>query len=148
MSAAERQAQLASFALELERSETALASAGVMLEQGLCDRGVDAAARYRAQLVLEELAGNALRYGRSGGGPPWIRLEVAVHPDRLELVLLDDGGEFDPTAQPDPEPMRSVEGATVGGRGIAMVRCVARRFAYRRENGRNRIEIELAREFG
>ncbi|MBK9387642.1 MAG: ATP-binding protein [Planctomycetes bacterium] len=146
MTAHERSTAIARFELELSSTYGQMAERCAELEQRLLALGVEPAARYRAQLVYEELVGNVLRYGGAPAGGIQLRLEVVVERERLVLVILDDGLPFDPTAEPDPPNARSVAEARVGGRGIAMVRRVARRFVYRREGRRNRVELEITRD--
>jgi serine/threonine-protein kinase RsbW len=121
------------------------AAGGAELERHLLSLRVEDEVRYRARLVYEELIGNALRYVSPADGRHHLRLEAAVQRDQVELALVDDGIPFDPTAEPAPRLARSLEEASIGGRGIAMVRRVATRFAYRREGDRNRVEVAIPR---
>jgi anti-sigma regulatory factor (Ser/Thr protein kinase) len=107
--------------------------------------GGDEAAIYTVELVLEELVGNVLQYGYEPGARGEIRVEIAAAATEIRIVLSDDGRPFDPTRQPEPTPAHSIAEAPVGGRGIALVRRSVRALRYRREAGRNRIEIDVAR---
>lgn len=146
MSVDERTSTATLFGLELRSTYQEMAERGAELEQRLRALGVEEVGRYRAHLVFEELVGNVLRYGGAPEGGIRLRFDVAVERGRILLVIQDDGPPFDPTAVPDPPVARSVAAASVGGRGIAMVRRVARHFGYRREGGRNRVEIEIVRD--
>lgn len=101
--------------------------------------GLDARGGARLAVVVEELVSNAIRHGAADGTIA-IDLTLTAGEGEIALVLTDDGVAFDPTAQrnfsgPDAE--------TGGGVGLALVKAWANAFAYRRENGRNIIELRL-----
>ena len=124
--------------------EGALAAARAAIRAWLSARDVDERAFYGVELVLEELVGNTIRYGYEGANGE-IGIHVSVDPSTILVSITDDARPFDPTVCPDPDPPRSIAEARVGGLGIAMVRGVARAMRYRREEGRNRLEVEVAR---
>ncbi len=103
--------------------------------------GVDETAQYAVDLALEELAGNAIRYGK----PRTIRIQVAVEPSLVRVTIADDGPPFDPTRHPEPLPARTLAEAPIGGRGISLVRRFARAMRYRRESDGNRLEVDVSR---
>jgi len=135
----------ASLALALANDAQALVAARERVRQHLHELDVDEAAAYGVDLVLEELAGNTIRYGYDAGGAGTIRIAVAVASDRVRVSIADDARPFDPTRQPEPERALSLQSAPLGGRGIAMVRRVVRTMRYRRDAGENRIEVDLPR---
>ena len=132
-------------ALALRNDTSALDGAREEARRHLENLGVDETAAYAVDLVLEELAGNTIRYGYAKGTEGSIRIELAVGPRDVRIAIRDDARPFDPTRHPDPKPARTVRESPVGGRGIAMVRRYARALRYRRENGANAIEVEVAR---
>ncbi|MFO1011606.1 MAG: ATP-binding protein [Planctomycetota bacterium] len=121
-------------------------SARARVRSLLAAEGVDEEVRYAVDLVIEELAGNVLRHGFHPGQRGELVLEVELRPECVVVVLLDDGRAFDPTRQPEPPRARSIADARIGGLGLRMVRLSTRAMRYRREEGRNRIEVEVARE--
>lgn len=93
----------------------------------------------RLTITVEELVANALEHGGAGD----ITLELADHPDRIDLILLDNGVAFDPRKAsaadlPDPE--------TGGGVGLSLVKAWSRIESYAREGGSNRLELSLPKE--
>jgi len=132
-------------ALALRNDASALDAAREEIRRHLERHGVDDTAVYAVDLVLEELAGNTIRYGYAKGAQGAIQIELAVGARNVRLTIQDDARPFDPTCHPEPKPARSVRESPVGGRGIAMVRRYARAMRYRRERGANSIEVEVAR---
>lgn len=96
-------------------------------------------AKYVGRLAVEEVAGNAIKYGFPGGGDHEIRVRIAVERDYLRLDFTDDGIPFDPTAAPEADITLGVEERPIGGLGIFLVRKIMDSVEYRRENGRNRL---------
>lgn len=97
--------------------------------------------RYALRLVLEELLANvALHSGASGE----IEVVVGASGPAIAVRVTDDGRAFDPTSAADPSPPASIEEASVGGLGLSMVRNAARRMSWRRDGGRNVVDVEIA----
>jgi serine/threonine-protein kinase RsbW len=99
---------------------------------------------YRVELVLEEVLVNAMAYAFPAGSPDVIELQVEVHPDAVVLHFQDEGVPFDPESVPEPPMPTRLADASPGGRGLMLVRKVARQLAYHRSNGRNHLRIEVA----
>jgi anti-sigma regulatory factor (Ser/Thr protein kinase) len=127
----------AAFASDLAELEQARDRVRAHLERA----GVDETALYGVDLALEELGGNAIRYGKART----IRVEVAVDPSVVRVTLADDGRPFDPTRHPEPARARTLAEASIGGRGISLVRRFARAMRYQRDSDGNRLVVEVAR---
>lgn len=108
--------------------------------------GVGAKATYALEMAFEELVTNVIKYayGNPSPGHHEIRYAVRVADDHVGLVVEDDGREFDPVTSDLPPLAASIEVASPGGLGLRVLRRTARSFDYRREDGRNRVEITFA----
>jgi anti-sigma regulatory factor (Ser/Thr protein kinase) len=60
------------------------------------------------------------------------------------MTFVDDGRAFDPTTAALPAPVRRLEEAPDGGRGLVLLRRLASGLDYRRDGGRNRLEVSIA----
>jgi anti-sigma regulatory factor (Ser/Thr protein kinase) len=107
------------------------------------ERGVDSGGVYLANLAIEELGTNILKYAYDDAAIHEILLRLEVHPGGLLLVLEDDGREFNPLAAPEPEVDLPAEQRVPGGLGIHLVRKLAERLDYQRCGGRNRITVRI-----
>ena len=105
--------------------------------------GIGGRPAYVANLVIEELATNVLKYGYDDTAVHEVRLRVEVHPDALQLVLEDDGHSFNPLDVPEPDMHLPVEERPPGGVGIHLVRKMADRVEYERCDDRNRVTVEI-----
>jgi anti-sigma regulatory factor (Ser/Thr protein kinase) len=100
----------------------------------------------RARLVFEEIVTNVIRYGFADSGEHIIHAVAEVDGEDLTLSFEDDGRSFDPRTSPAPAPDRSLAQASIGGRGLMLVRAAARRIDYKRTEGRNRLTVTLPRQ--
>jgi anti-sigma regulatory factor (Ser/Thr protein kinase) len=102
--------------------------------------GVDQLILFRARVCVSELAGNVLAHGRTAPDVDSIILELRHTPPGLEIELSDSGAAFDPATAPAIEP----DADRIGGRGLRLVRAYAQVLAYRRNDGRNVVTLQLA----
>ncbi len=101
---------------------------------------------YTADLAIEELTTNAIRYGYDDNpANHLIGLKIDAGDRYITVTIEDSGREFDPTRSKDPDVPRSIEETAVGGLGLKMIRKSAMRMDYKRRNGRNVVTILLPR---
>jgi serine/threonine-protein kinase RsbW len=124
---------------ELERL---MESASGFLEE----KGVDAQASYRINLALEEMVTNVIKYGYDAPGEHPIHISVEVREDEVRATIEDDGREFNPLIQEFSEQRGPVEERRVGGLGIHLIKKLLSRLDYRREEGRNIVEVRAVRK--
>jgi serine/threonine-protein kinase RsbW len=105
----------------------------------------------RLDVIFEELISNIIRHGFTPGSDQSIAVFVADRPGLIELTLEDDGRPFNPFSAAEPEPLRDIETARIGGLGISLVRKLAKEARYERpaagENGfvpTNRVIVTIA----
>jgi anti-sigma regulatory factor (Ser/Thr protein kinase) len=111
--------------------------------------GVPAKASHDAQVVVDELIGNAIRHAlpRVGGRRAAIDVSVKLGADVVALRIRDDLPLFDPTALETAFLSRSppsLAAAAVGGRGLALVRRLSTLFRWHADpERRNVVEVEV-----
>lgn len=107
------------------------------------DEGVEAGPGYAIDLVLEELFTNLVRHNRDGRHD--IEVELERRDGTVLLTLRDfDVAPFDPTLVPAPDLSRPLEEQSRGGRGIHLVRQLAREFRYGHRDGVSAITVSLS----
>jgi serine/threonine-protein kinase RsbW len=89
---------------------------------------------------------NVVRHGLESRGQAAtveleLRLDVGVEPPVCEVVVADDGPEFDPLSATEPDTSLGVEERPIGGLGIALVRRLMDEIEYERREGRNRLRL-------
>ncbi len=97
---------------------------------------------FALRLALEEAITNAFRHGHAGlpADTP-VKVEYAIHPDRIELSVEDRGPGFCPQAVPDPTLDENLE--MPGGRGIVLMRAYMTKVSHNQQG--NRVEMILER---
>lgn len=93
----------------------------------------------RVGIVVEELVANVMTHGAAAGAVEIVAVLELGH-GGVRLVLDDNGIAFDPRTHPLPDRPHPVTG---GGAGLPLVRAWADMIDYRRDNGRNRLELVI-----
>ncbi len=99
--------------------------------------------RYDAMLVASELVGNAVQHGSRRSGPVTsgeaaTEVEVSVTFVRRGVLLaVRDGGS------PVIPQIRPLDGEDIGGRGLALVDLLARRWGFHRDSAGTLVWAEL-----
>jgi anti-sigma regulatory factor (Ser/Thr protein kinase) len=101
---------------------------------------------HRIDLCLTEIVTNVVDYGYADGTSG----AVSVHfwggdSERVVFRVDDEGVPFDPTSFVPPQLPRVLADATIGGRGIRLVRHYANEIHYRRDAGTNQLTLVFHR---
>ena len=101
---------------------------------------------FRANLVLEELLVNIIKYGQSDGVNGF-EITLTSEPDRLTIEVVDEGKPFDPVKDaPAPVLTGSLEDRPVGGLGLHLVRSLVDELSYKRKRGKNHVALVARRD--
>ena len=130
--------------LSLVNRLDALEPARLAIQAYLAPAGLSPQVVFKLELVLEETFMNLLWHAFKDGAEHVIKLTVQRGADEVVLGFVDDGVPFDPTGAAEPARPASTAEATVGGRGLALVRRAARRIEYRRSGAHNHLGIAVA----
>jgi anti-sigma regulatory factor (Ser/Thr protein kinase) len=113
------------------------------VEEWLAGADVPFAGIYMANLTVEELVTNCIKYGYAGMDTTdkCIDVVISIVGRELRIILSDDAAPFDPLAQAAPDLSIPLEDRPIGGLGIHMLRQMSTGFTYAFENGRNVVTI-------
>jgi anti-sigma regulatory factor (Ser/Thr protein kinase) len=113
------------------------------VEEWLAGADVPFAGIYMANLTVEELVTNCIKYGYAGMDTTdkGIDVVISIVGGELRIILSDDAAAFDPLAQAAPDLSIPLEDRPIGGLGIHMLRQMSTGFTYAFENGRNVVTI-------
>ena len=110
---------------------TSLAAALGFIRETLAGTDVQAIA---AMLnAADEVTSNIVNYSGATG----YRIEVERTADRLRFRFSDDGTPYNPLSHVDPDTHAAIEDRPIGGLGLVVVKRLADRLSYSRENDRN-----------
>lgn len=97
---------------------------------------------FALQVCAEELLINIVRHG--GSAAPDIDVRLNLFPDRIELVIEDDGRPFDVASSSHKAIDRPLDEVDPGGLGVHLVHTFADRLSYKRTGTTNRVVAEFA----
>jgi serine/threonine-protein kinase RsbW len=103
--------------------------------------GLSASRLADAELCLDEIVTNVVRYAWSDGGAHTLTVSVERAGGDIEIAVEDEGSAFDPTAAPLAPIPHTLDEALPGGRGLLLVRSIAPKLRYERRGDLNRILI-------
>lgn len=128
------------------RFPNSLADLGRVTEEAVRfieENGIRREAVYAANLAIEEMITNILKFGYDDTATHEILLRVEILPKRLLVVIEDDGHEFNPLNASAPGVNLPADQRQPGGLGIYLVRQFAEEMRYERHDGRNRLTIVI-----
>lgn len=100
---------------------------------------------FRVNLVVEELALNALTHGRPDHDPE-IVVRITSDETTLTMDIEDNGKPFNPMEDaPEPVLAGAMDDRPIGGLGIHLVSELMDEMHYRRERGRNHLTLKTRR---
>jgi anti-sigma regulatory factor (Ser/Thr protein kinase) len=108
--------------------------------------GISKAVSWPIEVSLDEVMANVVDHafeGRPEAGTVdlELRLDLAVEPPVCEMMVVDDGPEFDPLSAAEPDRSLGIEERPIGGLGLALVRRLMDEVHYERRDGRNRLRL-------
>jgi len=122
-----------------DRSFASLEPIYAFLRSFLNEHGLDEQHAWDLDLIAEELFTNMVKYG-SGSQP--IALGLSWNRPIFTMVLREfDSVGFDPNQAPEVETARPISERRAGGLGIHLVRRVADRIEFKREDRQSTITI-------
>ena len=98
---------------------------------------------FNTNLVLDELLTNIIRYGLPVDEENHIHVRLELHQEHLDILIEDDGIEFNPLQAPEPDLDMPLEQRPIGGLGIFIVRKLASHMHYEREGTTNRLAVQM-----
>jgi len=107
----------------------------------LAERNAPPVADYFANLAIEELLTNSIKYGYDDSAEHVIEVDLQLSAGELVLTVTDDGRAFNPLELPEPDTNLPAEDLPIGGLGIHLLRKMSDRMEYARTDGRNRLTL-------
>jgi len=93
--------------------------------------------RRSVNVALDELLANGLTHGMEGRDTGLVVVEVVLNQERVKVTITDDGPQFDPFSQEEPDTTLSIDERAIGGLGIHLVRQLMDDVSYERRDGHN-----------
>jgi serine/threonine-protein kinase RsbW len=128
---------MAEISLKVDNDFAALGPVSAQVRDFLCECKAPDAASFLADLVIEELVTNTIKYGYDDRNSHRIHVDVKFHDGVLCIEVRDNGHAFDPLAQAAPDLTLSAEDRPIGGLGIHLVRQMTDDVRYERRGDEN-----------
>jgi serine/threonine-protein kinase RsbW len=99
--------------------------------------GLDERDTHAVVLATDEATNNVMRHAHRDRPDAALHLQCFLKPDRIEIVLHDQGGPFDLEAVPQLNPAE----LRVGGRGVFLMRRLMDEITVRPRDGGNTLRM-------
>lgn len=96
---------------------------------------------YFANLAVEELFSNIVKYGYDDDHAHVVDVEICLNDTELTIKLRDDGHPFDPRNHSEPDTTLPAEERPIGGLGLHLVRQMSDAFDYEFRDGCNCVRV-------
>lgn len=123
--------------LEIDNDFSAIAPASERVRNHLESAGAPPAAVFLADLVIEELVTNTIKYGYDDTAAHCVHVSVDFVGETLTVEVRDDGHAFDPLSRETPDTTLPAEQRDIGGLGIHLVCQMSDDVRYERRDGWN-----------
>lgn len=107
----------------------------------MTDWAVPPKASFAVDLVLNEAVTNVISHAFSDGTSHAIRIALTDTQESVKIEIEDDGRPFDPLSAPAMAAPTDLEHASVGGRGIHLLRSYSDEQHYAYSSGLNRLSL-------
>ncbi len=97
-------------------------------------------ARWRFQVVLDEILSNIVRHGYRGREGS-IALTFVRDRDVIRVDVVDQAPPFDPTQAPDPDTTSPLESRRPGGLGVRFAESLLDGLSYERRGEENHVRL-------
>lgn len=135
---------MSSLTLRLRNHFDELPALAESVETFLHEQSAGTEAIFAANLALEELVTNIVKYGYDDDGQHEIEIQLEVADGAMRIVISDDGHPFNPFDQPVPDTSLPAEQRDIGGLGIHFVRNMLDTYSYERAGNRNVVTLTKA----
>jgi serine/threonine-protein kinase RsbW len=111
---------VAALALKIRNDLNDLRGVSIATTEFLESNGASPEAIFAANLAIEEMVSNTIKYGYSDSLRHHIEIDLLLDDNALEIEIRDDGHHFDPCAYPPPSPTRRVTNAKPTGSAFTL----------------------------
>lgn len=127
--------------LRLRNDFSELAGAAESISAFLEQNEAPPDAVFAANLAVEELVTNIIKYGYDDEDAHEIAVKLSIQGNVLEIRISDDGHEFNPFSMPEPDTSLPAEERNIGGLGIHFVRNMLDSYMHSWHEGQNVVTV-------
>ena len=127
--------------IQVKNSFAEIPAANEAASLWLAEKQSSPAIDYLANLAIEELVTNCIKYGYDDADEHTITSELELVENELKLTVIDDGHRVNPLELTPPDINLPVEDRPVGGLGIHLLRKMSDRMEYARVEAKNHLTL-------
>jgi len=101
--------------------------------------GIPAPVTLSLNLVMEEAFTNVVQYAYLDNHDHDIDLIIKKKDKELEITLIDDGKQYDPTQEKEPDINLSANERPIGGLGVFLIKKTMDNVSYFRKDNKNHL---------
>lgn len=115
--------------------------------EGLFERwAVPDRGRYAVDLVINEAVTNIMSYAYQDDAVHHITIALTDGPESMVVEIVDDGEPFDPLAAAPMAPPTDLAHASIGGRGIHLIKVFSTAQKYTYVSGHNHLTLTISKQ--
>jgi len=103
--------------------------------------GFEERAVFEIEISVYEACANVIEHAYGNDPGQYIDLHVTVEPDRFVVTVKDDGGAFNPPPAARKDIAAIIHSKQEGGLGLYIIETCMDEILYRRQGGRNILEL-------
>ncbi len=92
-------------------------------------------------LAIEEAFTNVINYAYEDQNRHDIEVIFDRYPEKIEMTIIDDGREYNPTRNEDPDTGLSIQERPIGGLGIFLIKKLMDKVEYQRKENKNYLKL-------
>ena len=127
--------------LRVKNAVDAIRPASVAVLAWLEANNIGPAPSLLANLAVEELVTNCIKYGYADTRDHVIEIDMSITDGQLVLHVVDDGKAFNPVEAPAPDTSEAPESRAIGGLGLHLLRTLSDGMSYERRGGFNHVTL-------
>jgi len=103
--------------------------------------GFDERAAFEVEISVYEACANVIEHAYHSDPDKYVDLKITASPEKLVVAIYDDGGAFAPNGPRKKDIAAIITSEQEGGLGLYIIEACMDEILYRRQNGRNTLEM-------
>jgi serine/threonine-protein kinase RsbW len=108
-----------------------LTQIGDFINRAAIQAGLDNRAAFAIHMAVDEACANIIEHAYGGEGRGQIRVTYKLHEDGLEVIIYDQGKQFDPSQLPELDTQATLSERYSRGMGVFFIRNLMDRVEYK-----------------
>ncbi len=130
--------------LRIEANMSEMPGAAMFVEQYIAAHSLGGIVSHRVNTVLDEVLARIIEEACGGEAGHEIKIEFKLEGDSLQLLITDDGKEFDPLSAASTAAGADAEEAVIAEASLKLIQGLTTSAEYSRQDGSNVLTLSFA----